>query len=629
MHLVARHHYPSAPQSSTPQSFHDSSDPPAPPRGSKSDVARGRRESSWVRPLADPADASYGVVPSLTIGRSEADWNVPWDEQVSRRHVRIESLGGGRIRVQKLAGATNPVFYAGNARENFTLGIGESFVIGQTRFECIEAPTMQADPEMLRTMASENWVDDETTLSENAPESRGNDRQGGSSEAESKAKGEVELLSRQLESLHRLPNLLKTSSSLDEAISRVIEMVRPLISGLDQIAVASVPIVDEKDSPQQDAPQQDAPQQDAPQQDSREQDSAGEHRRGGGGGGGDPEIVSGDGLSGSVGASDSVQTLAPELLRRVARDGQSVLRRASGDGGRPRWIAGVPIGTFGNRQWVWWIAGRGKDAAGPRRAMQFLSVVSQMAHQWYRDRAATRRQNTMARFFSPTVLSSMVKHERQFQGDVDDPETLRDLLRPRSAELTVLFFDLRGFTDWTNSRAAAGDLSGLMEHLHESMSIVTNRILASGGVVGDFHGDAVMGFWGWPMQPDTPHQTCDLAVSAAMAINRAILDASIDAEIGDPLRGGIGIATGVAFAGAIGSDDQLKVTAIGPVVNLAARLQAETRRLSESVVIDSVTHSRLSSPNKDGVDITPLDPMEIRGWKEPVAAFGVKPSGVA
>jgi len=81
--------------------------------------------------------------------------------------------------------------------------------------------------------------------------------------------------------------------------------------------------------------------------------------------------------------------------------------------------------------------------------------------------------------------------------------------------------------------------------------------------VGDFQGDAAMGFWGWPLrQPDAVLRTC-----------RAALAVRAEFEATEGFHAGIGVATGPAVAGKIGTVDQVKVTVFGPVVNLASRLE--------------------------------------------------------
>ena len=129
---------------------------------------------------------------------------------------------------------------------------------------------------------------------------------------------------------------------------------------------------------------------------------------------------------------------------------------------------------------------------------------------------------------------------------------------------------------------SAGDLFGLLDRVSQALGVMTHHILEQGGVVGDFHGDAAMGFWGWPIaQPDAVERAC----RAALGIRAAFAAADGLADF----RVGIGIASGRAVAGKIGTVDQVKVTVFGPVVNLASRLETMTRQLRASILIDPPT----------------------------------------
>jgi adenylate cyclase len=98
-------------------------------------------------------------------------------------------------------------------------------------------------------------------------------------------------------------------------------------------------------------------------------------------------------------------------------------------------------------------------------------------------------------------------------------------------------------------------------------------------VVGDFQGDAAMGFWGWPLpQKDSVLRTC-----------RAALAVRAEFEATEGFRAGIGVATGRAVAGKIGTVDQVKVTVFGPVVNLASRLEGMTKILRAPILLDEAT----------------------------------------
>jgi adenylate cyclase len=114
--------------------------------------------------------------------------------------------------------------------------------------------------------------------------------------------------------------------------------------------------------------------------------------------------------------------------------------------------------------------------------------------------------------------------------------------------------------------------------------VVTQNILAQGGGIGDFLGDAALGFWGWPVaSPTAPLDAC----RAALGIRRMFQERLRDSQ--DPLsdfRVGIGIAQGRAVAGKIGTSDHVKVTVFGPVVNLASRLEGLTKQLHVPILLD-------------------------------------------
>jgi adenylate cyclase len=127
----------------------------------------------------------------------------------------------------------------------------------------------------------------------------------------------------------------------------------------------------------------------------------------------------------------------------------------------------------------------------------------------------------------------------------------------------------------------------------KALGVMTRHIRQQGGVVGDFHGDAAMGFWGWPVA----QEDAVLRVSrAALAVEDeyATVAQDPDSPLAD-FRAGIGIATGKAVAGKIGTVDQVKVTVFGPVVNLASRLEGMTKILQAPILIDEATAKAVRS----------------------------------
>jgi adenylate cyclase len=200
-------------------------------------------------------------------------------------------------------------------------------------------------------------------------------------------------------------------------------------------------------------------------------------------------------------------------------------------------------------------------------------MVSEIVSSLRRLSRLERHQAGLRQFFAPPILEALGQ-------DLDT-----DILEPRECDVTVLFCDLRGFSQ--HAENAAHDLTGLLSRVSEALGVMTEQILHFGGVTGDFQGDAALGFWGWPFASESaPLNAC----RAALAIRKAFETAS--STPGHTLadfKMGIGIAHGRAVAGKIGTSEQVKVTVFGPVVNLASRLETMTSQLRVPIVLDEAT----------------------------------------
>jgi adenylate cyclase len=178
-----------------------------------------------------------------------------------------------------------------------------------------------------------------------------------------------------------------------------------------------------------------------------------------------------------------------------------------------------------------------------------------------------------------------------------------------SAEITVLFTDVRGFTalsSRTDPDVLVGQLNELLEELVAAIDLHE-------GTVDKFLGDGMMAFFGAPgVQPDHAARAVDSAVEmlervAQLNVRRA--------ERGDaPLTIGIGIATGRVVVGNIGSTRRLEYTAIGNAVNLAARLESATKQVGVDVLLDEATASAV-----DEAFVERIGTVAVRGVDDPVA----------
>ncbi|HZX28422.1 MAG TPA: adenylate/guanylate cyclase domain-containing protein [Telluria sp.] len=182
---------------------------------------------------------------------------------------------------------------------------------------------------------------------------------------------------------------------------------------------------------------------------------------------------------------------------------------------------------------------------------------------------------------------------RAVLGKVVSPAIAEELLAQRvdvqgqEREVTVLFSDIRGFTSLCEGRAPREILQMLNAYLGEVSAIVD----AHGGVVDKYIGDAVMALFGAPLaRPDDPER----AVRAALAMLDALpaLNARFEQAGWPPLKIGIGIHTGIAVAGNVGSETRQNYTVLGDTVNLASRLEGLCKEYDTPLIVSEATMAR-------------------------------------
>ncbi|QDV55054.1 adenylate/guanylate cyclase domain-containing protein [Rosistilla oblonga] len=478
-------------------------------------VQGSRNEDRWRRPVSD-LDASHPIV----LGRDAGTWSIPWDDRISRQHVRM-TREGKQLRIRRIAAARNPIFFKGQQSEEFLISVGEHFVVGATTFTLVDRPQLDSP-------------DPEGELTQHA------------FDAQQLRRNPFRDAGQRIEVLRRLPELISGSNSDQELWVRVATV---LLQGIPSASAVAVVGLNRSDTPE----------------------------------------ISVQHFDSRVPTS---QERAPSasLVRKSLESGESILHLWNG--GRESqftqldgidWAFCVPVisGTDGLGLYVAGaMAGLFNGPAGNAASqaadvlqddLKFSELVATTIGNLRDMRALQRRQAGLQQFFAPVVMNALGNKETE------------DALAPRETELSALFCDLRGFS--RQSEKAQGRLLELLERVSEALGVMTRHILDSGGVIGDFHGDAAMGFWGWPIaQVDAPGRAC----AAALAILEEFTSAGSDGRLAD-FRCGIGISSGRAVAGRIGTVDQVKVTAFGPVVNLASRLEGMTKQLSAEILVDEIT----------------------------------------
>jgi class 3 adenylate cyclase len=194
-----------------------------------------------------------------------------------------------------------------------------------------------------------------------------------------------------------------------------------------------------------------------------------------------------------------------------------------------------------------------------------------------------------------------------------------DMLAGRRQTVVVLFSDLRGFTQYSESR----EPEGLVDELNHYFEAMLEPIQAHGGVVDKFMGDAIMAVWGVPEgRPDDSIQ----ALRAAQGMNTALAEHNQRRAERNlpPLRHGIGLHLGEVVAGDIGTTTRRQYTVVGDPVNIASRLESMTKELGTPLivsksVVDTAQHSGGQIP-----DVEHRGTVTVRGRKEPVEIFSLR-----
>lgn len=228
-----------------------------------------------------------------------------------------------------------------------------------------------------------------------------------------------------------------------------------------------------------------------------------------------------------------------------------------------------------------------------------------------------RLRRTFERYVAPAVVSEILA----------DPAAAQGILRGRQLQVTVLFSDLQGFTELTRERTRSGEAELHVCQLNTYLGAMVEVITAHGGTVDKFIGDAVMAVFGSPVGRGPQLEACQaLCCAREMATALERLNVIWKAEGITPLRSGIGLASGEVLVGQIGSPSRLDFTVIGDTVNLASRLEALTRSLQASPLIDAGTALLLQQQDLDGSIPEPhsLGCHQVKGLGE-VEVFGINP----
>ncbi len=213
-------------------------------------------------------------------------------------------------------------------------------------------------------------------------------------------------------------------------------------------------------------------------------------------------------------------------------------------------------------------------------------------------------RDTFGRYVSPEVARAIL----------ESPEGLG--FGGQKREVTVLMSDLRGYTRF----AELGEPERVVAVLNEYLARMTDIIVAHGGTINEFIGDAIFAVFGAPVA-HADH--AERAAAAALAMQRAMTEINALHEgRGLPrFEMGIGINTGEAVLGNIGSEQRAKYAVVGSAVNVAARVEGCT--VGGQIFLSAAAYERV----RDLAEVTAPVPVEVKGLAEPLLLYDLRGIG--
>jgi adenylate cyclase len=207
-------------------------------------------------------------------------------------------------------------------------------------------------------------------------------------------------------------------------------------------------------------------------------------------------------------------------------------------------------------------------------------------------------------YLSPAMVEKLQKN----------PELLA--LGGESRELSIMFTDVRGFT--TISEHYGEDVQGLTKIMNRYMTAMTKRIIDNEGTLDKYIGDAQMAFWNAPLD-DPDHAKNAVRTALDMLKDLETFNEEVERE-GIPAFGmGLGINTATVVVGNMGSDQRFDYTCLGDGVNLAARLEGQSKPYGVKLVVGPQTADMV----RDVYQVIELDLIAVKGKTEPARIYTI------
>jgi adenylate cyclase len=241
-----------------------------------------------------------------------------------------------------------------------------------------------------------------------------------------------------------------------------------------------------------------------------------------------------------------------------------------------------------------------------------LSVyMSMVLMGYFREQLDRRRiRSAFAQYLSPTLVEQLA----------NSPQRL--VLGGEERVITVLFSDVRGFT--TIAETYKDNPHGLTTLMNRFLTPLTNAIMARNGTIDKYMGDAVMAFWNAPLddpahESDACHAALDMLERVDALNQEREREASTSGTRFVPIKIGIGINTGRCTVGNMGSDLRFQYTVMGDSVNLASRLEGQTKAYGLPILIGSRTAAAVAGQ----FALLEIDSIRVKGKTEAEVIYAI------
>ncbi|MEQ1877485.1 MAG: adenylate/guanylate cyclase domain-containing protein [Bdellovibrionia bacterium] len=213
---------------------------------------------------------------------------------------------------------------------------------------------------------------------------------------------------------------------------------------------------------------------------------------------------------------------------------------------------------------------------------------------------------TFGRYLAPDLVAQIVA----------DPSKIK--LGGERKLLTIMFSDIRGFTEFSERMEA----QALSKFLNDYLGRMTDIVFESRGTLDKYIGDAVMAFWGAPLDvPD--HSLRALKATIQMVHSIKDMKAQVLEKYGVELKVGIGVHTGEVSVGNMGSERNMEYTVIGDHVNLTSRLEGVTKEYGAQILTTRATIDEIKKIGQEPPPNRVLDLLRVKGKAKPVEIIEV------